>query len=72
LGEGGGGIAAVDSTAPTLTQTAVTVNQSGRLLGTAGGVYRQGGTMTTTDSPITANTPNNCLGSAPAAPNCTG
>jgi hypothetical protein len=70
-GAHGGGIAAVNSTATTLTQTAVTVNHAG-LLGTAGGVYRQGGTMTTTNSPITANTPNNCVGSTPAVPNCTG
>jgi hypothetical protein len=70
-GASGGGIAAVNSTATTLTQTAVTVNHAG-LLGTAGGVYRQGGTMTTTTSPITANTPNNCVGSVPAVPNCTG
>lgn len=66
----GGGISAVNSTATTLTQTAVTNNRA--LLGTAGGVYRQGGTMTTTNSPITANTPNNCVGSVPAVPNCTG
>jgi hypothetical protein len=78
LGSGGrgGGIAAVGSTATTLTQTAVTVNHAaGALLlgpGTAGGVYREGGTMTTTSSPITANTPNNCVGSVPAVPNCTG
>jgi predicted outer membrane repeat protein len=65
----GGGIAAVNSTATTLTQTAVTTNRA--VLG-AGGVYRQGGTMTTTDSPISANTPNNCVGSTPAVPNCTG
>ncbi len=68
----GGGISAVNSTATTLTQTAVTNNHSLLLLGTAGGVYRQGGTMTTTNSPITANTPNNCVGSTPAVPNCTG
>lgn len=67
----GGGISAVNSTATTLTQTAVTNNHA-LLLGTAGGVYRQGGTMTTTNSPITANTPNNCVGSVPAVPNCTG
>ncbi|MEU4475602.1 hypothetical protein [Micromonospora sp. NPDC023888] len=66
---GGGGIAALNSTATTLTQTAVTANHE---LLTAGGVYRQGGTMTTTNSPISANTPNNCVGSAPAVPNCTG
>lgn len=65
----GGGIAAVNSTATTLTQTAVTTNRAGF---TAGGVYRQGGTMTTTDSPISANTPNNCVGSVPAVPTCTG
>jgi hypothetical protein len=70
-GARGGGIAAVNSTATTLTETAVTVNHAG-LLGTAGGVYRQGGTMTTTNSPITANTPNNCVGSTPAVPDCTG
>ena len=68
----GGGIAALNSTATTLTQTAVTDNHALLLLGTAGGVYRQGGTMTTTNSPITANTPNNCVGSVPAVPNCTG
>lgn len=65
----GGGIAANDSTATTLTQTAVTVNAA---LLTAGGVHRVGGTMTTTNAPITANTPNNCVGSTPAVPNCTG
>lgn len=65
----GGGIAAVNSTATTLTQTAVTTNQA---LVTAGGVYRLNGVMTTTNSPITANTPNNCVGSVPAVPNCTG
>jgi hypothetical protein len=68
-GSQGGGVAAVNSTATTMTQTAVTVNTA---LLTAGGVYRQGGTMTTTNSPITANTPNNCVGSTPAVPNCTG
>jgi hypothetical protein len=65
----GGGIASSDSTATSLTQTAVTTNHAGQ---TAGGVYRQGGTMTTTNSPISANTANNCLGSAPAVPTCTG
>ncbi len=68
-GAQGGGIAAVDSTATTITQTAVTVNQA---LLTAGGVHRTNGTMTTTNAPITANTPGNCVGSAPAVPNCTG
>jgi predicted outer membrane repeat protein len=65
----GGGIAAVGSTATTLTQTAVTSNNAAL---TAGGVYRVGGTMTTTNAPISANTPNNCVGSTPAVPNCTG
>ncbi|MGB3440636.1 MAG: hypothetical protein WBA97_17965 [Actinophytocola sp.] len=68
----GGGISAVNATATTLTQTAVTNNHSLLLLGTAGGVDRQGGTMTTTNAPITANTPNNCVGATPAVPNCTG
>ncbi len=31
-----------------------------------------GGTMVTNSSPISANTPNNCVGSAPAVPTCTG
>jgi hypothetical protein len=65
----GGGIAAVNSTATTLTQTAVTTNNADL---NAGGVYREGGTMTTTSSPISANTANNCVGSAPAVPTCTG
>ena len=48
----------------------MTVNHA---LLTAGGVYRQsGGAMTTTNSPISANTANNCVGSSPAVPNCTG
>jgi predicted outer membrane repeat protein len=65
----GGGIATSDSTATSLTQTAVTANHADQ---NAGGVHRQGGTMTTTDSPISANTANNCVGSAPAVPSCTG
>ncbi|MGW0523000.1 hypothetical protein [Crossiella sp. NPDC003009] len=68
-GSEGGGVAAVNSTATTMTQTAISGN---RALLTAGGVYRVGGTMTTTNSPISANSPNNCVGSAPAVPNCTG
>ncbi|MEV8437529.1 hypothetical protein AB0425_09180 [Actinosynnema sp. NPDC051121] len=68
----GGGISAVDATATTLTQTAVTDNHALAALGQSGGVYRRNGTMTTTNSPITANTPNNCVGSTPAVPNCTG
>ncbi|MCA1602793.1 MAG: hypothetical protein LC776_14545 [Acidobacteria bacterium] len=65
----GGGIAAVNSTATTLTETAVTTNHA---VLTAGGVYRQGGTMPTTRAPISANTENNCVGSVPAVPDCTG
>lgn len=68
-GSQGGGIAASNSTATSLTQTAVTTNHADQ---NAGGVYRQSGTMTTTNSPISANTPNNCVGSAPAVPDCTG
>jgi hypothetical protein len=44
----------------------VTDNRSLLHLGATGGAYRQGGTMTTTDSPITANTLNNSVGSTPA------
>ncbi|MGM1057970.1 hypothetical protein [Saccharothrix sp. Mg75] len=68
----GGGISAVDSTATTLTQTAVTNNHALLTLGNSGGVHRRGGTMTTTSAPITANTADNCVGSVPAVPNCTG
>jgi len=68
----GGGISAVAATATTLTQTAVTDNHALLLLGDSGGVYRQGGTMTTNNAPITANTPDNCVGSVPAVPGCTG
>jgi hypothetical protein len=63
----GGGIASVDSTT-SLTSTPISVNSA--FLG-AGGVYRFGGTMTTNTSPISANTPNNCVGSVPAVPTCT-
>jgi hypothetical protein len=68
-GARGGGIAAVSSTATTITTSAISGNIAGT---TAGGVFRSGGTMTTNQSPITANTPNNCVGSVPAVPNCTG
>jgi hypothetical protein len=64
----GGGIAAWNSTATTLTQTAVSTNTAVN----SGGVYRLNGTMTTTSSPISANNANNCLTSAPAVPSCTG
>jgi predicted outer membrane repeat protein len=69
----GGGIAALNSTATTLTQTAVSTNQARQ---TSGGVYRLNSPldagMVTTDSPISANTANNCVGSVPAVPTCTG
>jgi hypothetical protein len=68
-GSQGGGIAAINSTSTTVTQTAVSTNHAGL---TAGGVYRQGGTMIINNSPISANTPNNCVGSTPAVPSCTG
>jgi hypothetical protein len=64
----GGGIAAVNSTATTLTSTPVSINNAS--LG-AGGIFRSGGIMTITSSPITFNTPNNCVGSSPAVPSCT-
>ncbi len=64
----GGGIAAVNSTATTLTSTPISANSA--TLG-AGGVYRLGGVITVTTSPITGNTPNNCVGSSPAVPGCT-
>jgi hypothetical protein len=68
----GGGIAAITATT-SLTSTPVSVNHADALLlGGAGGVFRSGGTMTTNTSPISANTPNNCVGSSPAVPNCTG
>jgi hypothetical protein len=64
----GGGIASDDSTT-SLTSTPVSVNTA--TLG-AGGVFRSNGTMTTNTSPISANLTNNCVGSSPAVPNCTG
>jgi hypothetical protein len=64
----GGGIAAIDSTATTLTSTPVSANAAAL---SAGGIFRLGGVMTLTTSPITGNTPNDCLGSSPAVPGCT-
>ncbi|MEO7059763.1 MAG: hypothetical protein ABI083_08590 [Lapillicoccus sp.] len=64
----GGAIAAISSAATTLTSTTITGNTAHL---TAGGVYRRGGVMTTTATPITANRHNNCVGSAPAVPTCT-
>lgn len=68
-GSQGGGIAAINSTATTLTSTPVSTNHATL---NAGGVYRENGTMTVTTSPISGNTPNNCTGSSPAVPSCTG
>ncbi|WP_405020834.1 hypothetical protein OHV05_32125 [Kitasatospora sp. NBC_00070] len=67
-GAQGGGIAAVDSTATTLTSTQVSANGATA----AGGIYRQNGTMTLTTSPVSGNTPNNCVTSSPAVPGCVG
>jgi hypothetical protein len=63
----GGGVAAINSTATTVTSTPVSANDA--TLG-AGGIFRLGGTMTITTSPITGNTPNNCVGSSPPVPGC--
>lgn len=68
-GARGGGIAAVDSTATTLTSSPVSGNTAAR---GAGGVFRLRGTMVVNTSPISANTPNNCVGSSPGVPGCTG
>jgi hypothetical protein len=63
----GGGIAAINSTATTVTTTPVSANATGLF---SGGIYRLGGTMTITASPITANSPTNCVGSLPSVPGC--
>jgi hypothetical protein len=63
----GGGIAAVNATATSLSSTSVSANSA---TAGAGGVYRLGGTMTMTTSPISGNTPNNCVGSVPSVPGC--
>jgi hypothetical protein len=63
----GGGIAASNSTATTVTTTPVSANSA---IAGAGGIYRLDGTMTITASPITGNTPNNCVGSSPTVPSC--
>jgi hypothetical protein len=65
----GGGIAAINSTATTLTSSPVSANSA--TLG-AGGIFRLGGVMTITTSPITGNSPNNCVGSSPPVPSCIG
>jgi hypothetical protein len=64
----GGGIASNNSTT-SLTSTPVSANTA--TLG-AGGVFRSNGTMTTNTSSISANLTNNCVGSSPAVPSCTG
>ena len=64
----GGGIAAVDSTATSLTDSPVSANSATL---NAGGIFRSGGVMTITTSPITGNTFNNCVGSSPEVPSCT-
>ncbi|MET8751147.1 hypothetical protein ABZW32_13755 [Streptomyces sp. NPDC004667] len=65
----GGGIANFGSAAAstTLTRTIVTGN---RATTTAGGVYNNTGTVTSTASVIAHNTPNNCVTSSPAVPQC--
>jgi hypothetical protein len=62
----GGGIGAINSTATTVTSTPVNTNKARG----AGGIFRTGGVMTINTSPITANTPNNCVGSVPTVPGC--
>lgn len=52
-----------------LTEIAVTIHHATL---TAGGVYRQGGTMTPTRVPISAHTANNSVGSVPTVLTCTG
>jgi hypothetical protein len=66
-GAQGGGIAAFNVTGITMTTTPITINSA---FGGAGGVLRIGGVMTSTDSPVTFNTPNNCTGSSPSVPSC--
>jgi len=67
----GGGIATINAVF-SLTSSPVTANAATPLVGKGGGIYRSGGTATVTTSPISANTPNNCTGSSPAVPSCTG
>jgi hypothetical protein len=56
----------------TLTSSPVSANAADADGGSGGGVYRNDGTLTVTTSPISGNTPNNCTGSDPAVPSCTG
>jgi hypothetical protein len=53
----------------TITSTPVSANHAA---GNAGGIYRTGGIMTITTSPITGNSANNCVTSSPAVPSCVG
>jgi len=67
----GGGIATINAVL-TLTSSPVSANAADADGGSGGGVYRDDGTLTVTTSPISGNTPNNCTGSDPAVPSCTG
>jgi hypothetical protein len=67
----GGGIDTLNAVL-TLTSSPVTANAADPVVGHGGGVFRTKGTVTVTTSPISANTPNNCTGSMPAVPACTG
>jgi hypothetical protein len=63
-----GGIVIINAIV-TLTSTAINLNTA---VAQPGGVYRSGGTITVTASPITANTPTNCTGSPAPVPGCVG
>jgi hypothetical protein len=63
-----GGIVLVNAIT-TLTSTAINLNTA---VAEPGGVYRSGGTITVTASPITVNTPSNCTGSPDPIPDCVG
>jgi hypothetical protein len=68
----GGGIATIDAVL-TITSSPVSSNAASLVGGKGGGIYRQGTpAVTVTTSPISGNSPNNCAGSVPAVPNCTG
>jgi hypothetical protein len=67
----GGGIASINAVL-TLTSSPVSANAADADGGSGGGIYRNDGTVTVTTSPISANTPNNCTGSDPTVPSCTG
>jgi hypothetical protein len=68
----GGGIATIEAVL-TITSSPVSSNAASLAGGKGGGIYRQGTpAVTVTTSPISGNMPNNCAGSVPAVPNCTG